>query len=83
MMNQVSIPEETPSMVHLEHSLHNNTVPKPTEEVRRILPEVPKLLPPPPPTTTLTQPEPDIVPKPKISPKPTTVVNQVKSTQGS
>ena len=70
-------------MVHLEHTLNNtNPVPKPTEEVRRILPEVPKPLPPPPTLPTL-QPEPDIVPKPKISPKPNVVgVNQVKSTQG-
>ena len=77
ILNQGSIPEETPSMVHLEN---NNHVPKsnhkPPEEVnRRILPEVPiekspkviKNRPVP-----KTEPEPDIVPKshPVIDPEP-------------
>ena len=83
-MNQVSIPEETPSMVQLEqHYNVNHSVPKNTEsEVRRILPEVPKQpLPPPPPLAT--QYEPDIVPKPKIASKPpASVQDRVKAVKG-
>ena len=83
-MNQVSIPEETPSMVQLEqHYNVNHSVPKNTEsEVRRILPEVPKQpLPPPPPLAT--QYEPDIVPKPKIASKPPGgVQDRVKAVKG-
>merc|ERR1712083_100154 len=51
-------------------------VSKPTEqEVRRILPEVPKL----PPEHGF---EPDIVPRPKVSPKPTVPQEKVKSMKG-
>ena len=75
-MNRVSIPEETPSMVQLEH-VNNNAKSKSTEvEVRRILPEVPKL----PPEPGF---EPDIVPKPKVSPKPTITQEKVKSPKGT
>ena len=84
-MNQVSIPEETPSMVQLEqhYNVNHNSVPKNNteSEVRRILPEVPKQpLPPPPPLAT--QYEPDIVPKPKIASKPPGVQDRVKAVKG-
>ena len=85
-MNQVSIPEETPSMVQLEqhYNVNHNSVPKNNteSEVRRILPEVPKQpLPPPPPLAT--QYEPDIVPKPKIASKPpASVQDRVKAVKG-
>ena len=86
-MNQVSIPEETPSMVQLEqhYNVNHNSVPKNNTEleVRRILPEVPKQpLPPPPPLAT--QYEPDIVPKPKIASKPPGSVqdHRVKAVKG-
>ena len=86
-INQVSIPEETPSMVQLEqhYNVNHNSVPKNNteSEVRRILPEVPKQpLPPPPPLAT--QYEPDIVPKPKIAPKPLASVqdHRVKAVKG-
>ena len=83
-MNQVSIPEETPSMVQLEqHYNVNHSVPKNTEsEVRRILPEVPKQPLPPPPPSLATQYEPDIVPKPKIASKPPGVQDRVKAAKG-
>ena len=86
-INQVSIPEETPSMVQLEqhYNVNHNSVPKNNteSEVRRILPEVPKQpLPPPPPLAT--QYEPDIVPKPKIASKPPGSVQdyRVKAVKG-
>ena len=78
-MNRVSIPEETPSMVQLEHN--NKAMSKSTEpEVRRILPEVPKM---PPERGIEPGSEPDIVPKPKVSPKPNIPQEKVKSTKGT
>jgi len=65
-------------MVQLEHN--NKAMSKSTEpEVRRILPEVPKM---PPERGIEPGSEPDIVPKPKVSPKPNIPQEKVKSTKG-
>lgn len=66
LMNQVSIPEETPSMVHLENHVPNLVEQQPT--VRRVLPEVP----PPPPPERIE--EPKIVPKSDPPPPPPPVI---------
>ena len=64
LMNQVSIPEETPSMVIQENHFNNEAA----LMTRRVLPDIPV------PECDLN--EPDIVPKPKVHPEKPKIVSK-------